>query len=97
MQAEALTSGVNVSGIRNIKYLIDALDIPDLTGASCVGLDPEMFFRKPGQAKRVCAGCPVKAKCLDSTLSWDRAHPDCRQQGIVGGTDEQERKRMAKG
>lgn len=96
LKAEVLSSAVNLSGIRGVKHLIDVLNIPDLAGAACKGMNTELFFRKPAQAKRVCAGCPVKAECLESALEWDRSHPDrfSRQQGIVGGTDEAERRRL---
>ncbi|MFD6149424.1 WhiB family transcriptional regulator [Streptomyces sp. NPDC060243] len=46
--------------------------------AACTGTDPELFFPLPSalpgasaqiaEAKRVCAGCPVRVKCLDEAL-----------------------------
>ncbi|WP_141566318.1 WhiB family transcriptional regulator, partial [Pseudonocardia sp. N23] len=62
--------------------------------ALCVQVDPDLFFpetdrgtafdRQVTAAKRVCAGCPVLAQCLDYAL---RALPD----GIAGGTTPAER------
>ncbi|MFB9745099.1 WhiB family transcriptional regulator [Pseudonocardia sulfidoxydans] len=62
--------------------------------ALCVQIDPDLFFpetdrgtafdRQVTAAKRVCAGCPVRAQCLDYALE---ALPD----GIAGGTTPAER------
>jgi WhiB family redox-sensing transcriptional regulator len=64
------------------------------TDALCVQVDPDLFFpetdrgtafdRQVTAAKRVCAGCPVLAQCLDYAL---RSLPD----GIAGGTTPAER------
>lgn len=61
--------------------------------AACRYLDPELFFplsttgrgaAEAGQAKAVCARCPVRQACLDFALST-------RQEfGIWGGCDERE-------
>ena len=59
--------------------------------AACAACDPDLFFpaerRDPaiGDAKRVCAGCPVQADCLDYSLATRQEH------GIWGGVDEWER------
>jgi len=59
--------------------------------AACVAGDPDLFFpverRDPvvGEAKRVCASCPVQAECRDYSLATRQEH------GIWGGLDEWER------
>jgi WhiB family redox-sensing transcriptional regulator len=72
--------------------------------AACAGADPDLFFpreqRDPGnrEAKRVCAGCPVRAECLRYSLAtreefgvwggldeWDRRAVLDRQDGEPGG------------
>jgi WhiB family redox-sensing transcriptional regulator len=65
-------------------------DQPEWTGlARCVGTDPELFFPERGQpghqAKRICAGCPVRLLCRE------RAIPDIGLRGIWGGLTERER------
>jgi WhiB family redox-sensing transcriptional regulator len=62
--------------------------------AACAGIDPDRFYPEPGPgitrdiaaAKRVCAGCPVRAECLAYALAHDERH------GIWGGTTPQERR-----
>ena len=62
--------------------------------ALCAQVDPELFFPEEGQpsraAKRVCAGCSVKAECLEDAL---RLHTPY---GIFGGLSEDERRRLAR-
>lgn len=93
---DVLCGAVNVGGAKAAKYLIEVLDVPDLPGARCKGVDPEIFFRRPPIARKLCAQCGVRTKCLEAVLAWDRAHPGVyeRQQGIVGGTSEEERVKM---
>jgi WhiB family transcriptional regulator, redox-sensing transcriptional regulator len=66
--------------------------------AACRHADPELFFPistdgpsldQTRHAKRVCAGCPVRAACL----AWALAHPGTS--GIWGGTTEDERRVLA--
>jgi WhiB family redox-sensing transcriptional regulator len=49
----------------------------------CHSADPELFFNESSeviaQAKALCGGCPMKARCLEGALS--RAEP-C---GVWGG------------
>jgi hypothetical protein len=66
----------------------------DLSQASCVGTDPEAFFKEGGPpttehrlAKRVCMGCPEREPCLE----WALRH---ELYGIWGGTSAPERKAM---
>jgi hypothetical protein len=66
--------------------------------AACRGVDPELFFpvAEPGtpvyrrqvlQAKAVCAGCPVRAECLEFALAK-------LPYGIAGGLTEVERRAL---
>ena len=58
----------------------------------CAQTDPELFFPEKGgstrAAKRVCAGCPVRAQCLEHALAHDERY------GVWGGTSERERRRL---
>jgi WhiB family redox-sensing transcriptional regulator len=60
--------------------------------AACRGLDPEIFFpdsdEEAGEAKAVCARCPVREACLEHAL----AHRE--REGIWGGATERERRRI---
>ena len=60
--------------------------------ALCAETDPEAFFPEKGgstrEAKRVCAGCDVRAECLEFALSNDERF------GIWGGLSERERRRL---
>ena len=60
--------------------------------ALCAETDPEAFFPDKGgstrDAKRVCAGCPVRAECLEYALAGDERF------GIWGGLSERERRRV---
>lgn len=66
---------------------------PDWTDAVCRGVDPDLFFplgdtsyRQIEDAKKVCAGCPIRSKCLDWAL-------ETRQDsGVWGGLSERERR-----
>ena len=68
--------------------------------AACRGTNPDAFFpvgegglayeRQVAAAKAVCAGCPVRAECLDEALM---RIPD----GIGGGLTPGERRRLARG
>lgn len=65
--------------------------------AACSDAEPELFFpisatpasgRQVKRAKRICASCPVRSRCLSYAL-------DHRQeQGIWGGLTEEERRRI---
>ena len=61
--------------------------------ARCAETDPEMFFPEKGEsvrpAKRVCAGCEVRAECLQDAL--DRGE----RFGVWGGLSERERRVLA--
>jgi WhiB family redox-sensing transcriptional regulator len=66
------TDEINGHAIKNIKVVIP-----------CHSADPELFFSESqeviAQAKTLCGGCPMKAKCLTAALS--RAEPA----GVWGG------------
>jgi len=65
--------------------------------ASCATADPELFFpigegaaaqAQAEDAKRVCARCPVRERCLDWALDTGQTT------GVWGGLAEQERRGM---
>lgn len=65
--------------------------------AACRAFDPELFFPigKAGRAiaqvqraKAICAGCPVRERCLAFALDTHQEY------GIWGGYDEDERRRL---
>lgn len=60
--------------------------------AACTDSDPEAWFPEKGQAaitaRRICAGCEVKAECLEYALARGERH------GIYGGYSERERRAM---
>lgn len=75
------------------------LGLPDLLAqqdwqdrALCAQTDPEAFFPEKGgstrEAKRICAGCEVRAECLEYALAFDERF------GIWGGLSERERRRL---
>jgi len=63
--------------------------------ALCAQTDPEAFFPEKGgstrEAKRICLGCEVRDKCLESALANDERF------GIWGGLSERERRRLKRG
>nr|WP_255426791.1 WhiB family transcriptional regulator [Pseudonocardia sp. C8] len=68
-------------------------EVPDWQErALCAQTDPEAFFPEKGgstrEAKRICAGCEVRAECLDYALAQDERF------GIWGGLSERERRRL---
>jgi WhiB family redox-sensing transcriptional regulator len=60
--------------------------------ALCAQTDPEAFFPEKGgstrEAKQICAGCEVRAECLEYALAFDERF------GIWGGLSERERRRL---
>ncbi len=68
--------------------------------AACRDTDPETFFpvaeagpayeRQVAEAKAVCAGCPVRAECLNEALARI-------PEGIAGGLTPAERRRLSRG
>lgn len=62
--------------------------------AVCAQTDPEIFHPVKGNsarpAKRICAGCPVRAECLEYALR----HHDT---GVWGGFSDRERGKLKRG
>lgn len=62
--------------------------------AACNGYDPELWFPswpKPneyGQARRICARCPVRKECLELALKTDNRY------GMFGGLTPGQRKKL---
>lgn len=76
--------------------LFDSQDQPDWQErALCAQTDPEAFFPEKGgstrEAKRICAGCDVRAECLEYALAFDERF------GIWGGLSERERRKLKRG
>jgi WhiB family redox-sensing transcriptional regulator len=76
--------------------LLDDLEGPDWQErALCAQTDPEAFFPEKGgstrEAKRICAGCEVRAECLEYALAFDERF------GIWGGLSERERRKLKRG
>ena len=66
-------------------------DEPWKAQANCAGVDVELFFPERGsagvrEAKAVCAGCAVRAECLDYALRLGIRF------GVFGGKSERERR-----
>lgn len=64
-----------------------------MASAVCAQVDLELFHPKKGgltvEAKRICAGCPVAAQCLDYALNLGYGAT-----GIWGGTSTAERREI---
>lgn len=63
----------------------------------CVDVPTAVFFPESGDVRRaraVCAGCTVRAECLDYALHASGEYPLL---GIWGGTTADERRRMRPG
>jgi WhiB family redox-sensing transcriptional regulator len=60
--------------------------------ARCTETDPEAFFPEFGEstkgAEKVCAGCEVRAECLEFALDNDELY------GVWGGVPEFERREL---
>jgi WhiB family redox-sensing transcriptional regulator len=60
--------------------------------ASCLGVDPDLFFPERGastrEAKGICHGCVVREDCLEYALV------NSEKFGIWGGLSERERRRV---
>lgn len=92
--------GLNVAGVHVTG--LNVIEVAGGTDASaeqewqeralCAQTDPEAFFPEKGgstrEAKRICAGCEVKAECLEYALTQDERF------GIWGGLSERERRRL---
>lgn len=67
--------------------------------AACRDKDPELFFpvtdvgpgsKQADEAKSVCAGCPVRERCLQFALDNGLSY------GVFGGATEQERRDLVR-
>jgi len=60
--------------------------------AACRGLDPAIFYPltddEAGEAKEVCAECPVQDDCLEFAIEFREKN------GVWGGATERERMRI---
>lgn len=60
--------------------------------AACRYANPELFFpscgENIGEAKRICATCPVRKQCLDHALRERIEH------GVWGGLSERSRREL---
>ena len=65
-----------------------------MQNGECNEKPPEIFFPSDGvgveKAKRICAECPVKDRCLEYALKNRVDH------GVWGGTSERQRRRILK-
>jgi WhiB family redox-sensing transcriptional regulator len=87
------TAGGDVLDLRLLLEDPAGEEVPDWQErALCAQTDPEAFFPEKGgstrEAKRICAGCEVKAECLEYALAQDERF------GIWGGLSERERRRL---
>lgn len=70
------------------------VDQPWMARSSCAGLDASMFYPGPDDAEelalaqQVCAGCEVRAECLEYALVMNEIH------GVWGGVSATERRKM---
>lgn len=71
-----------------------ALHLPPqwVSDALCAQTDPEAFFPEkggdPGPDRRICADCPVRARCRDYALSSGELY------GVWGGLTLNDRRRL---
>jgi hypothetical protein len=56
--------------------------------------DPDMFFDDMLFAKRICAGCQLKAPCLDAAMRLEGSSPTKYRHGVWGGTLPDDRARL---
>jgi len=70
------------------------MDLSWMARGSCAEMAPSTFFPSDGagveEARRICAGCPVRELCLEHALSHRIDH------GVWGGCSERERRRILK-
>lgn len=59
--------------------------------AACIDTDPDIFFdsQRYGDAKKVCAGCPVREVCLEHAIENEPF-------GVWGGKTPEGRRRIKK-
>lgn len=65
--------------------------------AACREADVDVWFpgprerRKVAQARRVCAGCPVRVECLQWALALEEGRPEHWRFGVFAGTTPRQR------
>jgi WhiB family redox-sensing transcriptional regulator len=73
---------------------MNELDIDWMDAGSCRDHPPEVFFPSDGVgvevAKRICADCRVRERCLEYALEHRIDH------GVWGATSERQRRRILK-
>lgn len=83
-----MTRTTRASSVSSEENLFD----PWWRRALCAEVGPDLFFVAAGQdvkeAKKVCALCPVRAKCLTDALAMDLEY------GVFGGFARPARMRM---
>lgn len=75
---------------RSQRLIFDHADCRWMDAAACANQPRDIFFPAGGrntdlQAKAICAGCPVRANCLDYALTTRSDH------GVWGGLNPDER------
>ncbi len=80
--------------------LFDGHDMPDWRReARSREIPADLFFTEPGEisnyreARLVCAGCPVRAECVDDVLAWERPG---QRHGVVGGMSPVQREQVVR-
>ena len=70
------------------------MDTTWMAEGNCADRHPSLFFPSDGVgvevARRICADCPQKERCLEYALTHRIDH------GVWGGTSERERRRILK-
>lgn len=68
-----------------------------MSGARCIGEDPDLFFpvgtseeslAQTERARSICDACPVRPECLEWALVT------CQDAGVWGGLDEEQRREI---
>jgi len=84
--------GSLVMGIGAMRERTETLKATWRDEAACKGLDTDIFFpasdAEAGPAKLICAGCPVRAECLEWALL------SRQEDGVWGGLTDNERRRL---
>lgn len=80
------------AGVDPALFFPDDEDLPWTELARCTEVDPSIFFPGKGEpareAKTVCAGCEVRAECLEYAVD------NGERFGVWGGLSERERRKV---
>jgi WhiB family redox-sensing transcriptional regulator len=73
--------------------LFDGDGVPGWHALAACGSSDGEFFRqlRNSDAKQVCAGCPVRARCLEDAMSWELS---ADRYGVAGGLTADERTQL---